>query len=323
LSGRRVLVFTVGVALITGTLSALAPAWLVTHMRGLAALGRTTATWSRAPKLRGTLAVLQLALSIALLVGALLLVSTLRNLRAVDLGFDPNPVTVVGFSLDERGYDATRARAYHREVLRALQASAEFEAVSVSKREPFGPGTRVSIFPPEAETGSPLAVSANSVSDSYFRLLSIPILRGRAFTADEAAGAGDGSPLIVSETLARRLFGTIDVVGRTVRLARNAGKPERDLEIVGVARDPRWRSVAGQPDPFLYQPFGHFYSGVVDRARPGAHVVVLRHAPDPEHALRRLGSGPDGLCGRRAHPHHGGRARMRGSRMACHPCPGS
>ena len=70
----RVLGLTVAVALTTGTLAALAPGWLVTRTRGLAALGRTTVTWSRAPKLRGSLAVLQLALSVTLLIGALLLV---------------------------------------------------------------------------------------------------------------------------------------------------------------------------------------------------------------------------------------------------------
>jgi predicted permease len=254
----RVLGLTVAGALTAGTLAALAPAWLVTRTRGLAALGRATVTWSRAPKLRGSLAVLQLALSLTLLIGALLLVSTLRNLRAVDLGFDPNRVTVVGFSLDEHGYDATRAMAYHREVLPALQASGEFETVSLAFRAPFGPSRLVPIIPPGGDPRDPLRVRANGVSESYFRLLSIPIVRGRAFTVGEAAGAGDGTPLIVNETLARQLFGTVDVAGRTVRLA----DPERELVIVGVARDSRWRSITGAQDPFLYQPFGHFRSGI-------------------------------------------------------------
>jgi uncharacterized membrane protein YqjE len=171
-------------------------------------------------------------------------------------------VTVVGFSLDDHGYDAARAMAYHREVLPALQASGEFETVSLSKRAPFGPGTRIQIIPPGADPGRPLSVMANGVSEHYFRLLSIPIVRGRAFTVDEAAGAGDGAPLIVNETLARRLFGMVDVVGRTVRLARTGADPERELIIVGVARDSRWWSIAGQQDPFLYQPFAHFSSGI-------------------------------------------------------------
>jgi predicted permease len=259
---RRVLGFTMAVALATGTLAALAPGWLAARTRGLAAIGRASVTWRGAPKLRGSLAVLQLALSVTLLVGALLLVSTLRNLRAVDLGFDPSRVTVVNFALDNHGYDAARAKAYHREVLPALAGSPEFESVSLSKREPFGPGTRVRLIPADGDSNAPLTVSANGVSESYFRLLSIPIVRGRAFTEAEAAGAGDGTPVIVNETLARQLFRTVDAVGRTVRLARTALNPEQDLVVVGVARDSRWRSITGVQDSFLYQPAGHFAPGM-------------------------------------------------------------
>ena len=99
----RVLGLTVSVAVTNGTLAALAPGWLATRTRGLAALGRTTVTWSRAPKLRGSLAVLQLALSVTLLVGALLLISTLHNLRGIDLGFDPHRVAMVDVNLSEHG----------------------------------------------------------------------------------------------------------------------------------------------------------------------------------------------------------------------------
>ncbi len=255
----RVLGLTVAVALTTGTLAALAPGWLVTRTRGLAALGRATVTWSRAPKLRGSLAVLQLALSLTLLISALLLVFTLRNLRAVDLGFNPDRVSVVTFSLDEHGYDSRRALAYHRDVLPALQSAGEFETVSLSGGAPFGPGSRVHVIPPGG--GSPLRVLANGVSDSYFRLLSIPIVGGRAFTPAEVLDTVEHGPLIVNETLALRLFHTADAVGRTVRLAGNRDNPEQELVIVGVARDSRWHSIAGDPEPFIYQPFAQFSSG--------------------------------------------------------------
>jgi len=257
----RVLGITVAVALASGTLAALAPGWLVTRTMGLAALGRATLTWSRAPKLRGSLAVLQLALSLTLLVGALLLVSTLRNLRAVNLGFDPDRVSVVTFSLNAHGYDEGRALTYHRDVLPALQAAAGFEAVSLSARAPFGPGSLVAVIPPGGDPKTPSSVLANGVSDSYFHVLSIPIVRGRAFTPDEALGTGGNGPLIVNETLALQWFGTADVVNRTVRLARTAASPEQELVIVGVVRDSRWRSITGDPEPFMYQPFGQFFPG--------------------------------------------------------------
>lgn len=256
----RVLGLTVAVAVTTGTLAALAPGWLVTRSRGLSALGRATVTWSRAPKLRGSLGVLQLALSLTLLISALLLVATLRNLRAVDLGLDPHGVSAVNFNLDAHGYDSRRAMTYHRDVLPALQATGEFQAVSLSTRAPFGSRSGVGVIPPGADPGAPVSVAANGVSDSYFRLLSIPIVRGRAFTFEEALADGGHGPAIVNERLARQLFRTVDVVGRTVRLARIAANPERELTIVGVARDSHWRSIASEPDAFLYLPFAQFRS---------------------------------------------------------------
>ncbi len=170
-------------------------------------------------------------------------------------------MSVLTFNLDEHGYDSRRALAYHRDVLQGLQSTGGFETVSLAARVPFGSRTSVEVIPPGGDPERPLSVSANGVSDSYFRLLSIPIVRGRAFTSDEALDAGENGPLIVNEAFALQLFRTVDVVGRTVRLAPDRGKPEQELVIVGVARDSQWRSIAGEPDPFLYQPFARFRSG--------------------------------------------------------------
>ena len=150
----RVLGLTALVAVATGTLAALAPGWLMARARGLPSQGRTT-TWSGAPRLRGSLGVVQLAFSLTLLVSALLLVATLRNLRAVDLGLDPRDVHVVAFNLDQHGYDSPRALAYHRAVLPSLRSTGEFEAVSVATRAPFGSRSSVGVIPPGGEPQSP------------------------------------------------------------------------------------------------------------------------------------------------------------------------
>jgi predicted permease len=267
----RVLAATAAVALTAGTLAALAPAWLLARARGLAALGRGTVTWSRAPKLRGGLAVLQLALSLTLLIGALLLVATLRNLRSTDLGFDPEGVTTVYVDLSAHGYDQARAVAYHREVLPALQGNAGFESVSLAERAPFGPSSSLRLLPSDGGAQT-VSVRGNGVGAAYFRVLSIPIIRGRAFTDDEAMGSSASRPAIVNETLARQLFGTVDAVGRTVRLARTGLVPEQDLAVVGVAGDSRWRSIAGPQDPFLYQPAAQFRS----RTTSGVYLIKSR-----------------------------------------------
>jgi ABC-type antimicrobial peptide transport system permease subunit len=105
----RVLTATITAAIGTGLIAAAGPAWLAARgavMRpGPAAGSRTSA---RAPSLRGALAALQLALSLTLLVGALLLVTTLRNLRAIDLGFDHAGITVLDVDLQAHGYTPER-----------------------------------------------------------------------------------------------------------------------------------------------------------------------------------------------------------------------
>jgi predicted permease len=284
----RVLALTVSVALGTGTLAALAPAWLVARTRGLAALARATVTSKRAPLLRGGMAVLQLALSVTLLVGALLLVATLRNLRSIDLGLDPTDVTVVGVELNDHGYDAARALAYHRELLPALRASGDFSAVTLAYLAPFGSSSSISILPGDGRPS--VSVRANGVADNYFQLLSIPIVRGRPFSQAEAMGGGDGTPLIVNETLAQQLYGTLDVVGRAVRFAKTTINPEREFVIVGVARDSRWRSIAGSQDPFMYQPFAHF------GFRISRGVYLIRS----DHPSRRAGEIANAIAARTA-----------------------
>ena len=265
----RVLTLTTALALATGTLAALVPGWLVTRTRGLAALGRATVTWRRAPRMRIGLAVFQLALSLTLLIGALLLVATLRHLRAVPLGFEPDGVTVLTFSLDEHGYDTERALAYHRQVLPALQSTSAFEGASLAGRAPFGPGHSVRVMLPEGNVAKAISVRANGVSDSYFRLLSIPLVRGRAFTAAEALEDGGPGLVILNETLAHQLFGTVDVVGRAVRLERPGAPSEQELTIVGIASSSRWRGITGEAEPFLYQPFGQFRS----RGTRGVYLI--------------------------------------------------
>lgn len=255
----RVLALTAAATVGAGTVAALAPGWLAIRTQGMAALGRAAMNWGRAPRLRSGLAVVQLALSLVLLIGALLLVSTVRNLQAVDLGLDPRQVHVVHVDLGQHGYDTQRALAYHRGVLPALQATPGFEAVSLSGLAPFGSGHLITLHRPD--TGERVAVRANGVTDTYFSVLSIPIVRGRPFTPEEVFAADDRGVLIINESLARQLFGTVDVPGRTVRVARTSLTPEQDLLIVGVAGDSQWRSVTDPPDPFMYQPFAEFRRG--------------------------------------------------------------
>lgn len=254
----RVLGLTFAVALVTGLAASIVPAWLASRGHG-AHVGRTAGRSVTGPRrLRGALASLQLGLSLTLLIGALLLVSTLRNLRSVEIGFDPSRITVFGVDLGAHGYTPERALVYHRQVIEGLRAVGEFEGVTVAGQGPFRSSTRIRVIAPGGDPKQPFYVGANGIDHRYFEVLSMPIVRGRAFTEAESFTPGGVTPIIVNEALALRLFGTIDAVGRSVRLARTISNPERDLPIVGVAKDARWNTLTEAAAPFLYQPLAHF-----------------------------------------------------------------
>jgi predicted permease len=272
----RVLGLTVLAALGTGILASVAPAWMAARRSasGVGHYGSRTSTG--APRLRGTLAALQLGLSLTLLIGALLLVSTLRNLRSVELGFDASHLTLVGVELRSHGYTPERALAYQREVLTALEGIGDFRGVSLSAQGPFRSSTRIRLIPPGGDAKQPLLVGANGITHAYFDVLSLPLARGRQFTSEESFAPGNVSPVILNEALALRLFGTIDVVGRTIKIARTIASPERDLPIVGVARDARWNTLTEAAAPFLYQPLAAF-----DFGPTRAEFIVRSALPSP------------------------------------------
>lgn len=98
----------------------------------------------------------------------------------------------------------------------------------------------------------------NGISPGYFRTLGISLVRGRGFTEEDFIRPSDGTcgPVVISQSLARQLFGDGDAVGRFVTTPRTLARPSRDCIVVGVANDIRWRSLGEAPEPFLYQSLG-------------------------------------------------------------------
>jgi predicted permease len=280
----RVFSITFGVASLTGILAGLAPAWVSIRGQVSAALGRAGSRFaSRVPRLRSGLAVVQLSLSLTLLIGALLLVATVRNFHSVDLGFDPRNVTTMDISMPTQAYSTDAAVQFWRELQTAAQASGEFEAVSASNAPPFGGAFLHRILPPDALPDKPMMVRGNGVSDTYFTTLRVPLVRGRGFSFEEAFAPASTPmpPVIVNETLARRLYGSVDVLGRTVKFTKTISTPERDLPIIGVAQDSR-ESLTGVTEPAVFMPVGPF-----DFVRRGT-VIVRSSKPNTLASVKAL-----------------------------------
>jgi len=252
----RVLIATLTVSAAGGLAAGLLPAWLSATRPAAVGLSQAgTRGTPRGRRLRAGFAAVQLSLSLALLVGALLMVTTIRGLRGVDPGFNADGVSVHHFNLASQGYTPARALHYVRDVERALSSVSSVTAVSFSYFYPLASTVLQRVQTPKGAPGDAIEVYANSVTRNYFAVLGMSILTGRAFTAAEAMTPGEasGNGIIVSRSLARRLFGRADPLGQNVIVG--SGKTGRKLVVIGVAEDVRADLVTGAPELTMYEPF--------------------------------------------------------------------
>lgn len=280
----RVVVFAAGSALLVGTVFAVLPAAATLRVDAGGALRGTTATAGRARLwARGGLTALQLGATLTLLVGAFLLVQTLFNLADVDLGFTAADITVLQASTREMGYSDQATFDYYAEFERRLRGRPGIEEVAVVGQIPLrccGFGSRIY---PAGQDPEQSKVDANAVtltSPAFFELFRIPVLRGRVFSRDEITRPGDQprNVIILSETLAERLFGSIDAVGRSVQFpSRSNDGPA--FEVVGVVGDVYYRNLTSPPEPYFYQPAPQPYFS------PWQYIAVRAAAPVPVAAI--------------------------------------
>jgi predicted permease len=252
----RVLGFALTTSLLTGIACGLVPALSASRpapTRGGAVTGG---------RLRDALVVIQLALSVALLVGAALLARTLGNMRAIDLGIERDHL--VFFSVDPglQGYDEARSRALLRRIVDDLEALPGVRSVSAGYPEAFGRMRASATMAPWGEDPEESGVDADNaqVTPRYFETMGIELVAGRTFDADVMV---DKDParrqVIVSEGLAGRLFPDGPAIGRLLTL-REYGRDEPvPYEIVGVARDAHLRRLLDDDVDVLYEPFGQRY----------------------------------------------------------------
>jgi predicted permease len=245
------------VASVAGALSVLVcgivPAIVSTRTSPLEAMRDRAAARSpfRMPA-RKIFVVAQVAVSMALLVVTGLLVRSLLRVESAGLGFNSRQnAAILEMSVTREGPQrqielsalATRARALPG-----------VNDATISRVVPFtlmgGGATKVVLAPGEPVTDTAgTQVWFNQVDNDYFRVLGVPILRGRAFSSIDTPTSM--RVIIVNQTLAKRLFSTIDVVGRHLRLGR---QDPIDAEIVGVTEDGKYGDIGESPQPYLYLP---------------------------------------------------------------------
>jgi predicted permease len=250
---RTVLAFAVLASVSTALLFGLAPAWssskpeLVPGLKASVERPRT-----RRVSLSDALVVGQLALSLVLLVAGSLLARGLITARHTDLGFDPRPISSLGFNLQMNGYDMARATAFRDRAIETIRALPGVTAVSVATRLPLAPDINVdSILVPGRHAAGDDGTSIDTVrvGAGYFDAVGVPIVAGRQFTDDDIRGSRRVA--VVNETMARQFWPTGSAVGQRIYSGRFDSPA---FEVVGVARDHKVRSVGEAPRPYLHLP---------------------------------------------------------------------
>jgi len=253
----RVIVFTAVLSLATGALFGLVPALRASRpdlVRALKNEETSLAVGHRRFGLRNALVVSQVAVSLLLLVGAGLFVRSLGNAARVEPGFEAEHVAMISLRLGRQGQSDPAAREFLRAYLERLASRRDIRSLALTDLVPLGFGIQsrdVSIdgyAPPPGE--DEVSVDYAAVDSGYFPTLGIPLLRGRGFTVADDATAP--RVVVVSESMALKFWGTREVVGRRFRLEGADGVP---VEIVGVARDTKVRTLGEAPRPHLYVPF--------------------------------------------------------------------
>jgi predicted permease len=255
----RVLVFALAVSLGTGIFFSLLPALqsskpdLVPALKDEASMGGF-----RRSRLRNTLVIVQVALSLVLLVCAGLVVRSLQVAQRTRPGFNPENAVALSFDLGLQGYTEEKGRAFQRQLLERTQAVAGVRSVALTSTVPLTLDYSYSTIYVEGQpvTGSsnlPVAVP-NRISPGYFRTMEIP-LRGRDFT--ERDNKEESRVAIVNETFARRFFAGRDAIGRRFNFS---GPDNPYWEVIGVAADGKYNSLGEDPKAAFYRPMLRDYS---------------------------------------------------------------
>jgi predicted permease len=285
----RVFVYVLAVAVFTAIAAGLSPALRATRADVNTVLhqgGRADAGGKARHKVRGDLMAAQVAGSLLLLIVAGLFVRSLSAVERMDIGFDPNQLLNVRLDPSINNFNETQTKEFYQaletkirslpSVQSASLASAVPIAYTLGKESVYVEGRPV---PPGQKAPD---VMFNSVDAPYFETLRIQVLLGRAFTDAES----ETSPrvAIINETMARHFWPGESPIGRRFSLISDAGP---FVEIVGVARDGKYRVLAEDSQPYFYVPLAqHFTAQRTLQIRSAMPAEAL--APIVQHEIQAL-----------------------------------
>jgi predicted permease len=250
-----VLAFAIGVSILTGMIFGTVPAIVGSRSDPIDALrgaGRTTE--ERGRRLRRSLIVLQVALSLVLIACAGLLGRSLHRLQSQDFGFQIEGRYVVALAPSFSTVAGEQLQSVYARIPESLNHIPGVRNVAFSLYAPMsGDNWSSGIVVEGHGTSERLFASWNRVSPRYFDTIGTPLVRGRTF--DERDKPGSPLVAIATESFARKFFGDADPIGRRVGFTDRRGGGVPQIEIVGVVGDAKYQNGRRAPNPTFFLPF--------------------------------------------------------------------
>lgn len=273
----RVLGFNLAVSIATGLLFGLAPALRATKPALIPALkdeGMVYTRSSRRFELRKALVVAQVALSLLLLVGAGLFLTTLRNVAAIDIGMNTKNVLMASMHPELNGYTSARVINFYQQLMPRLRDLPGVQAVGGSA-QPLLSGSYMQVgmkVPGKADTEGGILV--HKVSGDFFRASGTTLAEGRSFGPQDTVA--NPKVVVINETAARDYFQGENPVGAKAQVAGT------EVQVVGVSRDSKYRSVREETPRIVYLSLDQ------DETPGGNRTLYLRTAGDPNALMAAL-----------------------------------
>src|SRR6266516_4693634 len=267
----RVLLFTVVVSVLTVLLFGVVPALRASRVDLVPILkdaSTTTPAFRRGPSLHSLLVITQVTLSLILLAGAGLFLRSLWKLQSIDKGFSGDNVLAMSLNMGLQGYDEKRGAQFYSAALDNLSSTPGVQSISLASALPVSiGGSRMDLAPNTTKPAidAKVAIEIISVAPRFFETTGLPLLRGRDFRGidrDKSAPV-----IVVNETMAKTFWPNTDPLGQNFSDGHSA------FEVVGIARDTKYRNLREAPRNTMYQPLAQSYRSSMN--------LLVRTAGDP------------------------------------------
>jgi len=231
---------------------------------------------------RGSLVLVQVALSFALLVGGGLLVESLREMQRIDPGFSTRGVLVSSIDLVSAGYDAQRAESFRDRLIERVQALGGVESAVFSRVAPFTypmfSSAPIAVAGYVAAPDEQPTVEYDEVGPGYLATTGIPLVSGREFARADDQTAPPVA--VVNQAMVAKYWRGEDPVGKRLQVKG------RFLQVIGVARTVKYQTLLEAPKPFFYVPMRQSVGGQLLQIRTRLRPETLAPALAREiHAL--------------------------------------